>query len=119
MIVSGLTKDGDWRFGASRANYLSGSDAIAQNVATRLQSFRRDWFLDADACIDWTRLLSERGTQRKIKLEIERVTAETEGVVRVTLVDAFVRPSKRQGTYTVKYVDVFGQEREVIDENNG
>lgn len=119
MIVSGLCKKGDWRFGASRANYLSGGDAIAQNVKTRLLSWKRDWWLDADACIDWFKLLSERGTSRKIKLEIERVTAATEGVVRVLSIDATVRASKRQATYTVRYLDIYGAEREVSDANNG
>lgn len=119
MIVSGLCKNGDWRFGASLANYKKDSEAIAQNVQTRIASWQRDWFLDADACIDWFRLLSERGTQNEIRQEIERVTLETEGVSRVLSIDATVRASKRQATYTVRYIDVFGAEREVTDANNG
>lgn len=119
MIVSGLCKKGDWRFGASMANYKSGSEAIAQNVQTRIASWRRDWFLDVDACIDWFRLLSERGTKEQIRQEIERVTLETEGVDRVVSVDVTVRASQRAATYTVRYVDVFGAEREVRDANNG
>lgn len=119
MIVSGLCKDGDWRFGASLAQYKSGSDAIAQNVQTRILSWRRDWFLDADACIDWFRLLSERGTRNQIEQELERVTQETEGVVRVLSVSSSVRVSKRQATYTIRYLDVYGAEKEISDENNG
>ena len=48
MKVSKLDSNHDWTFGQSLANYARGSEAIAQNVVTRLLSWQRDWFLDVE-----------------------------------------------------------------------
>lgn len=75
--------DGDWSFGRGRADYVKDSEAIQQNIVTRLKSFKNDWFLDIDAHIDWFDLLGRKGTQEEIKREVERVTLATEGVLRI------------------------------------
>lgn len=38
--------NGDMTFGAGMGNMCSGSESVAQNVVTRLRTFRGEWFLD-------------------------------------------------------------------------
>lgn len=71
----------DWTFGRGRADYVKDQAAIAQNIKTRLLSFKNDWFLDIDANIDWMNLLGQRGTEKIIENEVARVILTTSGVV--------------------------------------
>lgn len=73
----------DWTFGRGRADYVKDQAAIAQNIKTRLLSFKNDWFLDIDANIDWMNLLGQRGTEKIIENEVARVVLTTSGVVRI------------------------------------
>ena len=73
----------DWTFGRGRADYVKDQAAIAQNIKTRLLSFKNDWFLDIDANIDWMNLLGQRGTEKIIENEVARVILTTLGVVRI------------------------------------
>lgn len=111
MRVAGLDRNGDWRFGRGRAVYLQDSAAIAQNVATRLRSFKRDWFLDVEAGIDWITLLGRRNSRDQIIREVERVVLETEGVLRLTALSADVQG--RNITISVNYDDVFQVSQEL------
>ena len=82
MRVRRLNGD-DWTFGRGRADYVKDQAAIAQNIKTRLLSFKNDWFLDIDANIDWMNLLGQRGTEKIIENEVARVILTTSGVVRI------------------------------------
>lgn len=73
----------DWTFGRGRADYVKDQAAIAQNIKTRLLSFKNDWYLDIDANIDWMNLLGQRGTEKIIENEVARVILTTSGVVRI------------------------------------
>lgn len=73
----------DWTFGRGRADYVKDQAAIAQNIKTRLLSFKNDWFLDIDANIDWMNLLGQRGTEKIIENEVARVILTTSSVVRI------------------------------------
>lgn len=89
-MTRGLDKAHDWQFGNGLNNYKTGDDEIAQNVKTRLLSFRNDWFLDEDAEIDWLTLLGQKNNKSAIEAEVERVTQETDGVLRVNRVEVTV-----------------------------
>lgn len=110
MRVSGLTSTGDWSFGRGRANYKSASDAVGQNIVTRLRSFKRDWYLDSEANVDWLRLLSTRGIRTEtIRQQVERVVRSTEGVARVDRIQANLNRATRNLTITVNVVDVYNE----------
>lgn len=112
MRVSGLDKRGDWRFGRGKALYLKGSDAIAQKVITRLRSFKRDWFLDIDAGVDWIQLLGSRNSEDRILREVERIIVSTEGVLQLTAISIKTDRLKRSATIYASYKDVYGTESE-------
>ena len=108
MIVNRIDEDGDWTFGQGKSNYLSGSDAVKQNVVTRIKFFKYDWFLDMEAGIDWLNLLSNKDTDNVIVSEVERVTLSTEGVKTITeleLVSVTNRNAKINLSFTTVYDD--------------
>lgn len=109
MRVSGLTPDGDWRFGRGRASYLSGSDAIAQSVQTRLKSFVNDWLFDTSANIDWVRLMGTRGvTAAQIRSEVLPVVLATDGVAAVDELTPVIDRANRTVTIMLTYTDIYG-----------
>jgi hypothetical protein len=110
MRVSRLDKFDDWTMG----QHLTGSQAVAQCVKTRIRSFKNDWFLDMGAGIDWLRLLGARGTQKRILREVERVALGTPGVVRLTGLD--MRLVGRQATISLSYIDAYRSENNLTVE---
>jgi len=109
MRVSGLTAGGDWRFGQGRAVYLRRSDAIHQNVVTRLRSFTDDWFLDTAAGLPWFELLGHRETERRLLREVEAVVLKTEGVRAIERL-RLTRPSRsREALIEIDVVDIFDE----------
>ncbi|WGM18360.1 hypothetical protein QE193_24465 (plasmid) [Arsenophonus nasoniae] len=65
-----LTEHNDWRFGHSLDDYLIDSEAIHQNIKSRLQCFKSDWWLDVEFGLDWLQLLGSRGTGETLRREI-------------------------------------------------
>lgn len=109
MRVSGLDENKDWRFGRGIAAYITRSEAVRQNVETRIKSFATDFFLDTDANIDWIDLLGRRDTQEEIKLAIERTTLATEGVTTVTRLELSVKTSTRNATIMLSFGTIFDE----------
>jgi hypothetical protein len=109
--VRALDSNDDWTFGKGRANYLTGTRAIAQNVKTRLRSFKNDWFLDVDHGVDWFELLGNLGTQRRLVRAVEKTVLETEGVVTVSRIEVIRIDVNRKATIEVDYKDVYNTEQ--------
>lgn len=109
MRVAGLTADGDWRFGKGKAVYLRRSDAIRQNVVTRLRSFTEDWFLDTAAGLPWFELLGNRQTERRILQEVEAVVLATEGVRAIERLRLTPERRDRSAVIEIDVVDIFNE----------
>lgn len=68
QIVRALDSNHDWTFGASRGNYLSNIDAVAQNINTRLSSFIGNCFFDMGGGVNWYSFLSGKGKENVLLL---------------------------------------------------
>ena len=110
MRVAGLTASGDWQFGKGKASYLTRSDAIAQNVVTRLRSFTDDWFLDISDGLPWFELMGNKETERRTLREIERVVLSTFGVRSITLLRIDSIGTHRDAQLRLTYNDIFNTE---------
>jgi len=108
MRVRRVDDNGDWVFGKSSADYMSDSDAISQNVKTRIKSFKNDWFLDVEAEIDWFALLGAKGTKKEIEREVERVVLDTDGVTRVDYIEIIV--DSREATILLSYTNIYDKQ---------
>lgn len=109
MKVSALDSNNDWRFGHGKSDYISNSNAIRQNVQTRIQSFGNDWFLDTDANIDWITYLGLKNNKDLILGEVERVTLGTEGVMQITELE-LTSLSGRYAIIRLRFLTIFDDE---------
>lgn len=109
MTVRKLDSNGDWTFGNSRNDLIDNDDKIAQNVVTRLKSFKNDWFLDIEANIDWLNILGSRNNEKTIVREIFRVAQETEGVWKVPNVEVTTN-EKREATIGLTFLTTNSRE---------
>ena len=107
MSVSRLNSEGDWTFGQQLAGYISGSEEVAQNVITRIQSFQRDWFMDQDAEIDWFNLLSNRNTQETTEQQIARTVLGTRGVSTLDELVLVIDRENRKANVSITYTDIY------------
>jgi len=110
MQVSGLDKNLDWRFGKGRAVYKRDSAAIAQNVLTRLRSFRGDWYLNVEFGINWIELLGNLGTENRLLRAVESTVLQTDGVISIQRLGIIRRNANRGVTIELQYTDVFTQQ---------
>ena len=62
MIVRALDINHDWTFGRGKNNFLSGINAVAQTIQTRLLSFLGDCFFSIDSGIDWFNMLGSKNS---------------------------------------------------------
>lgn len=115
MKVSGLDRNNDWRFGRGLAVYVQDSDAIRQNVATRIRSFAGDWFLDVTANIPWIELLGRRDSREQVLREVERVTLSTEGVVRILHIEIEHNRRDRVAVITLGFEDIFNVQQTISE----
>ena len=107
MEVAGITSEGDFTFGRSLASYKTKSDAIAQNVVTRLRLFTDDWYLDVDSGIPWIELLGTRGNSDRIRREVEKSVLQTDGVKSISKLEITEDSESRGISIALDYNDVF------------
>ena len=105
MRVSRLTSDNDWTFGKGKANHALNSEAIRQNVATRIKSFANDWFLDISANIDWFNILGNKNNEQIIRSEVTRVVLATEGIATLDKFELIV--DERKANIIIEFTDIF------------
>lgn len=63
MIYRRLTSDGDYVFGQGKAQFLSGSEAVAQAVITHLKLLLGEWWEDVNNGLPlWQSILGQPGS---------------------------------------------------------
>lgn len=116
MIIRAINSDtalesegpGDWTFGQGFQNYRTETDAIVQNIKTRLRCFVNDCFFDAKMGVDWWRLLGSKNVAR-IVMEIRKVIVESEGVTYINSVDVAQDRITRELTITYNINTLYSQ----------
>ncbi len=109
MKVAGLSPTGDFVFGRGKASYITDSEAVAQNVVTRLREFRQDWFADVQRGINWIGLLGSRNTQKQIENAVRATVLQTQGVASLDDFSLTVNRQARHATISVTYTDIYSQ----------
>ena len=107
MIIRALDSDHDWVFGQGKQSYQIGQAAIAENIQTRLLSFKNDCFFDMNAGIDWLRLLGSKNTLQETLLTIRAVILASYGAVKVNSVTPTVDKSSRSLSVTYNMDSIF------------
>lgn len=83
MIVRQLDENGDWTLGNSLNNYLTGKDAIGQNIKTRLKEYLGDCFFALQAGIAWDVRLGKKEQEELLNSDVYRIIKNTDGVLGI------------------------------------
>lgn len=68
MIYRRLTSDGDYVFGQGKAQFLSGSEAVAQAVITHLKLLLGEWWEDVNNGLPlWQSILGQPGSEDNLQ----------------------------------------------------
>lgn len=104
MIIRALDSDGDMTFGKGKQNYLTGQDAIAENIKTRLLCFLNDCVWDMSTGIDWFTYLRRPGNQDRITLAVRNTLIKSYGVLRINSVSVNVSNRKLFIAYNINTI---------------
>lgn len=107
MIVRALNSNGDWTFGSGKQNYLTGINALKQQIVTRLQSWKGNCFFALLDGVDWNNYL-DIGTKNLLDLDIKRVILQTGGILRMRNYSSILAPAARQVTVSCTLDTVYG-----------
>ena len=83
MIIRALDGNHDATFGQGKQNFLSGQNAVAENIKTNLYCFLRDCFFDIQNGIDWLRFFSVPTTSQEIALSVKGIVLLCFGVTSI------------------------------------
>lgn len=85
MRYRALDVNGDYRFGASDAEFLANSpDAVAQAVRTRFELWSGEWYLDLTEGTPYVKQILGEGTRDLYDQAIQERILDTEGVTGIT-----------------------------------
>lgn len=108
--VRRLDKNHDWTFGQGFTNYAIESEAIAQNVQTRLCSFTNDWFLDLEHGLPWLEQMGRNVDLGDWEIRIKKHVLQTDGVSKITSYESNLDPNTRKLVIDITYQDIYGAE---------
>jgi hypothetical protein len=101
--------NGEPQWGQGQGNFLSGADAVAQLINTRLLLFLGEWFLNLqDGLPLWQTILGQAANVTVINAAIQARILATPYVVSVTSVSGEFNQSTGQFSYSAQVSTVFG-----------
>lgn len=107
MIVRALDSNGDWIFGKGKQNYLTGINALKQQIVTRLKSWKGNCFFARMDGVDWNNYL-DIGTKNLLDLDIKRVVLQTGGVLRMRNYSSILATENRNVSVSFTLDTVYG-----------
>ncbi|RKS86919.1 hypothetical protein DES39_0125 [Orbus hercynius] len=113
MRVRELDRNHDWTFGRGNANYLSGSDAIAQSIKTKLYALKGDWIFDLNSGIAWFDYLDKNPNAQQLAIDVRTEILKVSGVLEITEFDIKLDPIERHFLIQITYTDKYNDTREV------
>ena len=82
MIIRQLV-NGDATFGLGIQNFLTGQNAIAENIQTNLYCFLRDCYFDIQKGVDWIRFFSVPTSSQEVTLSVRSIILLCYGVTSI------------------------------------
>lgn len=107
MKTRALDAMGDWQFGRGLQSYVTEKNALKQNIATRLRSWRNDCFFAMDDGVDWNNFL-DIGKKAFLDIDVKRIILQTEGVLRISSYTSTLNATDRAITISATVATIFG-----------
>lgn len=102
-----MDENGDYSFGHGAMDfYQDTAEGVAQNVSTRLQLWRGEWFLDLNEGTPW--LQEILGKHDAVDVVLRSRILETKGVLSITRFETILNPDKRRLTVTAEILTPYG-----------
>jgi hypothetical protein len=109
MAYRKLDANHDYVFGNGKQSYLTGIEAVAQAILTRLKLFTGEWWEDkTDGLPVWTSILGTRSSKETVDRFIQSRILETPNVVNLTNLVSDINRSTRQYVFSCAVNTVFG-----------
>ena len=105
-MIRGLTKNHDWIFGQGLQSYKFRSDEIAQNIKSRVLSWKGDCFFALNEGVNWNQYFNS-GNKLLLDQDIKRVIIQTKGVSQLLEFNSEIRDRVYLASYT--YQDIFSK----------
>jgi hypothetical protein len=81
VLTRRLDENWDMRFGHGLSDYAVDQEAVSQNVKTRLQLLRGEWFLDVDAGVPYLQEIMVKPADLQLaEAIIKQTIIETDGI---------------------------------------
>lgn len=113
MIYRALDKEGDYTFGQNSQNFLSGVEAVAQAIYTRLKLFLGEWWMDInDGLPMWQSILgspSGEANLRAVDNLIKTRIRETQGVDSIVSYTSTFDTNTRRYSFTAEVNTIYGE----------
>ncbi|RPJ58263.1 MAG: hypothetical protein EHM12_08240 [Dehalococcoidia bacterium] len=105
MRVRSIDVSNNWSFGKGKSNYKSDIEAIKQNIATRIKSWKGNCFFAKNDGVDWTNYF-DIGMKNYLDIDIRRVILQTDGVIRIDSYESEM--TDRAISITANVVTIYG-----------
>lgn len=110
MLYRLLDADKDYSFGKGIQNMISGREAVAQAIYTRLFLLQGEWWEDLEDGLPlMQRILGFRNTQQAADLLIRKRILETKDVSELYNFSSEFNPETRAYTFSCTVATVYGQ----------
>lgn len=91
MKIHKNNSNNDWCFGNSQADFLIDNNlGVAQNIKTKLQEWKYNFFANLEAGINYRLRLGKRGERQNLDFDIQTIIASVEEVVSITKYESLV-----------------------------
>lgn len=106
MRIRKNDSNNDWLYGHSESDILTdNSIAVAQNIKTRIQEWKYNFFANMTAGIDYRTRLGYKNQKDALDNEIKDIIINTDGVISLETFESYV--DDREYTINFTYYDQF------------
>lgn len=104
-----LDADGDMVFGHGREDYLTGTEAVAQSVLTRLRLWQSEWYLDTEEGTPYLTDILGKGTESSSVAALQSRILDTPGVKSILEISATQDPETRKASFSMTLDTIYGE----------
>jgi hypothetical protein len=109
MITRRLDSNWDMTFGHGLFDYARDQEAVSQNVKTRLQLLREEWFLDVDAGVPYLQEIMVKPANVPLtKALLKQTIIETEGIDELRSFEMLYDNTTRHVTVNATVTTIYG-----------
>jgi len=87
MKIRSIDENNDWNFGKGIESYKKDSEALKQNIKTKILEWKGDCFFANNNGIDWINRL-EKNQQNNLIFELKSLILKIEGVVELVEINS-------------------------------